>query len=505
MPKTHSLTFIAENSLIRSSFTKDEKHQLWKSYGFDKGRMQFSWDNEDYRQASINPDIQNAIPKEEDFLPYPFRHLSATIVGGGTWKATEFPEKVLKPAAPMLSYRPVYVNHNLEISNIVAGIGKTKWTPGFTAPDGTKVPGGIDGPIFVDGKLHPDICRKLSAFPVPHIQSVSVTVVFEWEPSHTFENREGEEDLWLFEMRIGQMVDGEMVRRVATKIIEFYETSLVWLGADPFAKIMDTEGNLLNIEKSAIVSNSKFDKDPLVNLYKEQNRYFVSESCISNDNKLDLVKRIFEKGEKQEKSKISNSKTQTQVNNPNNENTMDDKVVQFLAHRLNKKPEEITENFLKGFAIVPTEEHTSLTALKEKVGSIEDYDKVVGDRDQFKTDLDAAQAKIEEDKPLVEFATTKLESAKENAFKFYRLQLNGREEDAKAIKLIERAFEEKDFETMETLAKQYGGTAISELEATCTACGSKEVSFRSTEETDEGGVNGDDKYDAPDLAYEFRN
>lgn len=498
MPTTQSLTLIAENSLIRSNFNKEEKSKLWKEYGFDK-KMNFSWDNEDYRQAVINPDIENAIPKEEDFLPYPFRHLSATTVGGGTWKATEFPEKVLKASASKLSFKPVYVNHNLEVGNIVAGIGKTKWTPGFTAADGTKVPGGIDGPIFVDGKLHPDLCRKLSAFPVPHIQSVSVTVVFEWEPSHTFENREGVEDLWLFEMRIGQMVDGEMVRRVATKIIEYYETSLVWLGADPFAKILDADGNPLNIEKSAIISNSKFDKDPLVDIYKDQGRYFISESCISNDNKLDLVKRIFQKNAKSGKQGFSKQKNKIS----NNNNNMEDQIINYLAQRLNVKPEEITEDFLKGLAIVPSTEHTSLTALKSKVGSIEDYDKIIGERDKFKEDLEAEQGVVEANKPLVEFATSKLESGKESALKYYRLTLKGKEEDPKVVQLIERAVTENDFETLETLTKQYGGSAISNLEASCQACGSKDVSFRTTEETD-GEGKGNEEHFMPDLPGEFR-
>lgn len=507
MSRTHSLTFISQGGLLRSRFTDEEKQKLWKEYGFEKG-MSFSWDNEDYRQNQVNPDLGLAIPQEEDFLPYPFRHISATIVGGGTWKATDFPEKVLKKSTPMLAFKPSYVNHNLETGNIVGVVGQTKWSPGFTMPDGTKVPPGIDAPIWVDGKLHTDLCRKLSAFPVPHIQSVSVTVVFEWEPSHVFENREGEEDLWLFEMRIGQMVDGEMVRRVATKIVEYYETSFVWLGADPFAKILDANGKPLNIEKSAIVGMEKFDQDPLQQLYKDTGRYFVEESCISNNNKLDLVKRILQKdsnsGKQNNTSKTSNSKTPGNNNNNNvqhNNKNMD--LVNYLAQRLNKKPEEITEDFLKGMAIVPTSEHTSLTALKDKVESTENFDKIVGERDSYKSDLEAEQAQTESNKPLVEFANSTLESAKENALKFYRLQLKGADEDPKAVELIERAANEKDFETLETLTKQYGGATVNELEATCTSCGSTEVTFRTTEETDGEGQQ-DEGYGAPDLAGEFR-
>ncbi len=500
MPRTHSLILVNENSMLRSKFSKEEKKEVWKNFGFD-GKHIFSWDNEDYRQNVVNPNIEDAIPKEEDFLPFTFRHLSATIVGGGTWKATEFPEKVLKAGHKMLSNKPVFVNHNMEVSNIVGGIGQTKWTPAFTAADGTKVPAGIDGPIWIDGKLHPDLCRKMQAFPVPHIQSVSVTVVFEWEPSHVFENREGDEDMWLFEMRIGQMVDGEMVRRVATKIIEFYETSLVWLGADPFAKILDNEGNPLNIEKSAIVGMEKFDKDPLAEIYKKDSKYFIKESCISNGNKLDLVKRMFKKNTETGKSTLSNNKENNNTETFNS-NTDMEKIIQILAQRLNKKPEEITEDLIAGFVLVPNDEHTSLTKLQKEVGTIEGYQAVISERDKFKQDLEAANGTIKSNEPLVKFANSTLEARKENAIKLYRLTLkDGESEDEAAVKVIERAVDEKDFGTLESLTKQYGGQAFDTLGGKCLECGSTQVDFRDSEAED---TEPKESNFTPDLASEYR-
>jgi len=238
-------------------------------------KMNFSWDNEDYRQAIVVPGLENAIAKPEDFIAFPFRHLSATIVGAWSWKATEFTEAVLKAAVPLLKHKPACVNHNLEISNIIGLNGEAVWSPAFKQ-NGITIPGGIDAPIWVDGKMHQDITRKLSGFPVPHIQSVSVTVVYEWEPSHTFVNREGDEDEWMFESRIGTMVDGSMVRRIATKIEDFYETSLVFLGADPFAKIFNDKGELINVEKSGIVGKQNFNKEPdaTLNHYKKHGHFY---------------------------------------------------------------------------------------------------------------------------------------------------------------------------------------------------------------------------------------
>jgi hypothetical protein len=155
--RVSSLTIIGNGSFFYTpdANNKEVLKQMRSQFGL------FGGDN--YRQNLVNPNLQDAIPKEEDFLPFWFRHISATIVGGYTWKATEFPEKVLKKSTPLLKLKPVFVNHDLQVSNIVAGIGETKWTPGFKSSDGIQVPPGsmplfgwMEGctPIFVESLLH---------------------------------------------------------------------------------------------------------------------------------------------------------------------------------------------------------------------------------------------------------------------------------------------------------------------------------------------------------------
>jgi len=213
--------------------TTPEEAKKVRSY-YSKDSTSFGWMSPDYRQVILaNDNIANAIAKPEDFIAFPFRHLSATIVGGGSWKATEFSEKVLKAAADKFSFNPVFVNHEMETSNQVATNGQIK----FVSKSGD-VPGGLEGPIWVDGLLHPDITRKLTSFPVPTIQSVSVTITYNWEPSHEFTDTDNNVDDWEFEKHIGSIVEGSMVRRIATLIIDSFETSFVWLGSDPFAKIV---------------------------------------------------------------------------------------------------------------------------------------------------------------------------------------------------------------------------------------------------------------------------
>src|SRR5210317_758975 len=79
----------------------------------------------------------------------------------------------------------------------------------------------------------------------PSVHSVSVTVTFEWKPSHKFED-ENE-----FYGKLGTYDDkGELVRRVVTKIHAYHEISFVAHGADPYAqKIVD--GKIANPEYAA--------------------------------------------------------------------------------------------------------------------------------------------------------------------------------------------------------------------------------------------------------------
>lgn len=505
LKRTSSITIIGNGSFFYTppANNKDELKLMRSQFGL------FGGDN--YRQALVNTNLEDAVPKQEDFLPFWFRHISATIVGGYTWKATEFPEKVLKKSTPMLSLKPVFVNHDLQVSNIIAGIGQTKWTNGFKSSDGVKVPPGIDAPIWVDGRLHPDICRKLAAFPVPHIQSVSVTVTYEWEPSHVFEDREGNEDTWLFESRIGQMVDGEMVRRVATEILEYYETSLVWAGADPFAKILNEKGEPINIEKSAIIGMQKFSDDPLVSLYKEQNRYFVNDSCFSIIKKIDLQREVIGKITKTENF------SQTPKRNETNSKTLKmDELINFLAEKLNVKPEEVTTELLEKYSLVPVDDHNSLVNLKKAAGDIEKFKALKTAKETAESEVETLKAdktKLEGEKTtletektenasLVTFATERLKAAKDEALRLLKLSKKGEEPDKSIVSLIERAETEKDFNSLNGMILQYGGKAFDTFEGKCNECGSLNIGFRSSAQTDPDPEG--ESFEFPNLSETFR-
>lgn len=184
-------------------------------------------------------------PKPNEMLAVDFRLLSATMIGAETWKATFFPAEVLKEAAMKFSQNPVCVEHEFgvfgwdKVDILIKGIvGDTEFQDAKVAENGAAIPAGVNGTLIIDAKTNTALARAIS---FGGINSCSVSVEFEFKKSHDIEDFSG---------RVGQYTEkGEMIHRIATKIIRVNEVSLVALGADPFAKKLDNEGN---VPKSAL-------------------------------------------------------------------------------------------------------------------------------------------------------------------------------------------------------------------------------------------------------------
>jgi hypothetical protein len=200
-------------------------------------------------------------PKEEDYIRVPFRLLSAHIVGAGTWKATDFSdEAVLKASMPMLLGKPAYINHDIwDVNNSIGIIESVEWSE----KDGD-VPAGINGVYRIDAVANTNLARKVLG---DEIQGSSVTIDYEYMPSHEFEEE------WKFESRIGEMIDGKMVCRKVTGILNYYESSLVGFPADPFAKKLDPEGNPMNAPKSGTYNFAEERAESV-----KQGKYYVIEN-----------------------------------------------------------------------------------------------------------------------------------------------------------------------------------------------------------------------------------
>lgn len=167
-------------------------------------------------------------PKDTDYIFPLFRALSADLIAG---YFLDFREKgVLEAAAPLLQGQTVYTNHRFwDVERWIGVVNLAEWDAKGERTSG--IPG-INTELKIDWVVAPRIARGLLMKP-PAIHSVSATVIFEWQASHPdlLEKR-------IFWQNLGEEIDGEIVRIIVTKILEFWELSLVFQGADRWAKQM---------------------------------------------------------------------------------------------------------------------------------------------------------------------------------------------------------------------------------------------------------------------------
>ena len=184
--------------------------------------------------------VGDIMPREEDAILVNFRALSKTIVPGHwiDWSK----DNVLKDSVPMLLGASVFPNHNFfDINNVLGSVSQVNWDE-----DGANAQGvpGINAQYKIDALMNPRIARALLWTP-PSIHSTSMTVLFKFEPSHAEifnENR------WRFMELLGEEVEGELVRFVVTEILEYWEASLVFQGADRLAKKYEDSDDTEDVE-----------------------------------------------------------------------------------------------------------------------------------------------------------------------------------------------------------------------------------------------------------------
>ena len=228
---------------------REEEQEEFSKLGFKNTKLDHVEFASSLGEMTVPEDVQ---VREEDLLLVPFRLISATIVGAYSWKATDFSDaKVLRNSMRKLLKKPVYTQHFADPDNAIGFVKDVVWTNAYMQ-NGVEVPAGIDGVLAIDtvGDRKESLARGIQ---MGAIHSNSVSVEFEWKASHDFQNE------YDFLDAIGSVVDGKMVTRVVTKVVDFFESSLVDLGADPYAKIIDSNGNLINIEEGATITQYKKD------------------------------------------------------------------------------------------------------------------------------------------------------------------------------------------------------------------------------------------------------
>lgn len=187
-------------------------------------------------------------PTEADYIFPVFRAISAALIEG-YWVDYSKPG-VLEKSVPMLQGQTVYKNHDFHDVEGWLGVVNRSWWDAEGKQSGG-VPG-INIEQKIDWRMNPKIARGLLMKP-PAIHSNSVTVRFGYEYSHPDLAENGK---WRFYDMLGDEVDGEIVRFIANEIYAYWETSLVFQGADSIAKQLPGEDNDETEEMSAARSHS---------------------------------------------------------------------------------------------------------------------------------------------------------------------------------------------------------------------------------------------------------
>lgn len=184
---------------------------------------------------------EDLAPKDSDFIYPVFRMLSQTIVNADSYPIDFGKPGVLKEGMNLFLGITINADHETALGNAMGSVKEVFWQNSYTDPKtGQLVPAGFNGVFKIDGKSNPRIARGIMMDP-PSIHSNSVTVKFAWEKSHAsmsdeeFWNKWGEKD-----------AEGKLIRKIVTKVMMARETSLVGLGADPYAQITGSNGKILD-------------------------------------------------------------------------------------------------------------------------------------------------------------------------------------------------------------------------------------------------------------------
>ena len=491
----------------------NERAAMLKSFGWDGNNS-----NTYYPEINSGKEV---IPQEEDFVQAPWRLLSAGIVAAYSWRATDFSKgNVLKRSVKLLNDVPLYKNHDTSsIDNWVGKVMSPTWGESYTDSKGNVIPAGINAILHIDAKTNPKVARGVLS---NIINSNSVTVLFDWEPSHEFE------DEYEFENNVGKVIDGKMVTRVATKIYDYYETSLVWLGADPYAKKIQEDGVLLKVDHTGVhqnpVENSKvptFEQEPeAIKLAYTQNKTYsvyqrlskqpLDISYINNDNNNEmeeLLKALRVQLGLEENAEVTPEMVATLTKGQPVDNahvSVFGKVTALAKEAAGEGSDINLDEFLANNVFVGKAEYTNsqeeLTAKKAEVVTLTgDNATLVTEKETLSGELETANETItsltsERDglKTFAELGKTYEGHQRSEAIRLYKV-VAGETADEAVVGLFEKATSEE----LTGLLKQYTKGATEKFSGKCASCGSEEFEFRSSLT-----VEGEEKEEKSTNSYE---
>ena len=170
--------------------------------------------------VSFAPVEDNAGFPPEEYFACNARMLSKAVTPYRKFDFTK--DNVLKDAVPIFEGLTLYANHWIDVENWKGKTQNAVW-------DDKNKPNGINCLVLADRIVDPKLARGLET---KALRSFSVTIWFKFEKSHP--------DLPGFWDRLGEEVDGQVVRMIVTEITNAAEFSVVWEGEDPYAKSFES-------------------------------------------------------------------------------------------------------------------------------------------------------------------------------------------------------------------------------------------------------------------------
>ncbi|EKO53353.1 hypothetical protein LEP1GSC131_1037 [Leptospira kirschneri str. 200802841] len=173
----------------------------------------------DFFQSGVSIDTGDTteLVENEEYAEFNFRMLSAVLIEG-YW--TDFRKEGVLESATELFKTKIYTDHQRSVRN---SLGITR-NPVFTKRK--NIPG-VDSVFRIYKAFGLDVIARLKIKPAL-IDANSVGITFAYERSHP--------QLENFYERLGEVVDGQIVRLIVTKILSVPETSLVAVPADDTAR-----------------------------------------------------------------------------------------------------------------------------------------------------------------------------------------------------------------------------------------------------------------------------
>lgn len=392
-------------------------------------------------------------PKDEEFIEPVFRLLSETIVSKN-WNPTDFSKNgVLKASMKLLLGQTVNCDHSTDIGNAIGSVSKVMWQDGYK--DGSfSIPAGINGVLKIDGKANPRIARGILMEP-PSIHSNSVTVQFKWDKSHPgMEDNEFYQKLGTYDSK------GQMVRRVVTEVVRYFETSLVSHGADSFAQKIGSDGKIVNptFAQRSWASYKEYEEDT-------KQVYYFSDFKDYNDT---------------QESFSDTSQLDNQDKNSMNE-------LELFIENLVK---EGIISFAEG---TEANQENALVLLKGLVSSKGDLqtqvDNLTTEKNQLTDQIANKDAEIANLKDMATVGKNYIASLREDTVATYK-KLMGDQVDETIVTMLNS--ETTGLATLISLKKDYEARLDEKFPMQCAKCGSHEIS-RASSVKEDTTVNKEDK------------